>query len=70
MKNSEINIDTIRNMDNTTKHFIDMARLMTDKEKDILLSVMELAAGRPDRQQYALNYTGKVEDLPAVLAQI
>ena len=43
---------------------------MTDDEIKLLDRIMELISGRPDRREYALNYTGKMKDLPAALAQI
>ena len=43
---------------------------MTDEQRDLLLQVMDLTEGRPDRLDYALNWKGKAKDLPAALAQI
>ena len=43
---------------------------MTDDEIKLLDRIMELISGRPDRREYALNYIGKMKDLPAALAQI
>ena len=43
---------------------------MTDSEIELLRQIMTATDGRPDLRQYALNYTGRMKDLPAVLAKI
>ena len=58
MKTNEITIDTIREMDTTTKNLIDAARAMTPVQRDLLIKIIDLTAGRPDRQQLALSWTG------------
>ena len=70
MKTNEITIETIRNTNTTTKNLINVARTMTPEQLDLLIEIMGLTAGRPDRQQLALSWPGKMNDLPAVLAQI
>ena len=42
----------------------------TNEELDLLIKIIDLTEGRPDRQEFALKWTGKVADLPAALAQI
>lgn len=57
----------------TTKKLIALADSfleLTEENRDLLLQIMDLTAGRPDLKAYALNYKGKLTDLPAALAQI
>lgn len=70
MKKNEITIDTIRNLDNSTRKLIDIGRTMTQEQLDILIAVIDLTDGRPDRRDFALNWKGRMSDLPAALAQI
>lgn len=55
--------------DDTSKLFTSF-RQMTESQRTMMLQIMDLVEGRPDRQQYAISYTGKVKDLPAALAAI
>lgn len=57
------------NIDSLAKLVMIFSR-MTDEQRDLLLQVMDLTEGRPDRLDFALNWKGKVKDLPAALAQI
>ena len=43
---------------------------MTEEQRTLMLNIMDLIAGRPDRREIANNWTGKMKDLPAALAQI
>lgn len=43
---------------------------MDEDQRTLMLDIMDLVSGRPDRREFALNYTGKIKDLPAALAQI
>ena len=70
MKTNEITIEDIRNLENETMELIDAARKLTDKQLDLAIEIIRLIDGRPDRQQYAISYTGKMSELPALLAQI
>lgn len=40
---------------------------MTDSEFELLRQIMTVTNGRPDLRQYAKNYNGKMNDLPAAL---
>lgn len=66
----EITIDTIRNTNPQVIEILDKEMRMNDEQLSLLVEIMELCADRPDRQQYALEYTGRMNDLPAALAQI
>ena len=43
---------------------------MTEEQRDLLMQIMDLTEGRPDRLEFAAAWTGKAKDLPAALAQI
>ncbi len=43
---------------------------LTEKEQTTLLTIMEMISGNHDRRELAESWTGKIEDLPAALAQI
>ena len=43
---------------------------MTEKEQTTLLAIMEMVSGNQARREFAERWTGKMEDLPAALAQI
>ena len=43
---------------------------LTEKEQTTLLTIMEMISGNQDRRELAESWTGKIEDLPAALAQI
>lgn len=53
-----------------TKALIALTNDMTDEEFSLLMKIMDLTGGRPDRQQLAITWDGKMKDLPAALAQI
>ncbi len=56
--------------DDVNRDFADMVMQLNDKQRDLLIQILELLIGRPDREEYVLNYTGRMKDLPAALAQI
>ena len=70
MKNTEITLESMSTMSDTTKKIIDGARKMTDSELDLLIRIIDLIKGRPDRREMALSWTGRMADLPEALAQI
>ena len=43
---------------------------MTEEELDLFFKIMDLTDGRHDRLDFAASWTGRMEDLPAALAQI
>lgn len=43
---------------------------LNESQQALLLEVMELIMDNPARKEFALNWKGKAEDLPAALAQI
>ena len=43
---------------------------LRDDQIQILIDIANLIKGRPDRREYAAQWTGKPADLPAALAQI
>ena len=52
------------------KTCITMAKDLTSDELDLLMNIMALAVGNPARKKFALEWKGKMKDLPAALAQI
>ena len=71
-------IKTVLNLDNahinqyffTPKEIAEKVYTMTCAEFLLFEKITNLCIGRPDRQRYALNYTGEMSDLPDALAQI
>lgn len=61
---------TLNNDEVTRLFFTKVNAVMTCAEYLLFHEITNLCIGRPDRQRYALNYTGEIADLPAVLAQI
>lgn len=58
---------------NNTMNEIKLAEMfleMTDEQRALMITIMDLITGRPDRREIANNWTGKMKDLPAALAQI
>lgn len=58
---------------NTTQKEINFAKnylKMTEDERALFLTIMDMTIGNPDRREFAKTWTGKVKDLPAALAQI
>ena len=43
---------------------------MTDNELKLLKRIMEVIDGRPDRREFALQWTGRMSDLPEALKAI
>ena len=43
---------------------------MTDDEMNLLIQIVTLIDGRPDRRDFAQSWSGSVRDLPAALARI
>ena len=54
----------------TPEILVNKVSIMTCAEYLLFAKVTYLCIGRPDRQRYALNYTGRMEDLPAALMAI
>ena len=63
-----IGIEKLENGMSKTLYLSALLNEMTEKEIEVLQQIMELINGRPDRRRYAQNYTGKLMDLPEVLA--
>ena len=56
-----------------TKEAITFAEIylqMTDDERDLFLKIMDMTIGNTARCEFAQNWKGKINDLPAALAQI
>lgn len=53
-----------------TKTLMILAKELTEGERKTLIKILDLTTGRPDRRVMAKNWTGKMADLPAALAQI
>lgn len=69
----EITIDTIREVRENNPQvieLIDLARTMNDKQLSLLIEVLTLCDGHPERYDFAASWTGKPDMLPAALAQI
>ena len=62
--------DEAAEMMSMTKAIVKMADGMTDEQFKLLIEIMDLVTGRPDRREFALNWPGKMRDLPAALARI
>lgn len=45
-------------------------RAMTDSELKLLKDIMDAIDGRPDRREFALQWTGRMSDLPEALKAI
>ena len=45
-------------------------RAMTDNELKLLKDIMDTIDGRPDRREFALQWTGRMSDLPEALKAI
>ncbi len=45
-------------------------RAMTDSELKLLKDIMDAIDGRPDRHEFALQWTGRMPDLPEALKAI
>ena len=43
---------------------------LNPEQQDLLLKIMDLIEGRPDRRDFAAKWTGKPNDLPAALENI
>ena len=56
--------------DDVDRDFADMVMKLNDKQRGLLLQIMELVTDHPARMEYLRNYTGRMADLPAALAQI
>lgn len=57
----------------TTKEAIAFAETylqLPDDQKPLFLTIMDMTIGNPARREFAWNWKGKIEDLPAALAQI
>lgn len=63
-------VDLIIGMNDKQRELMKGAAKMNEQKLDLLIQIIELITGRPDRQQYALSYTGRMKDLPAALVQI
>ena len=56
--------------DNLIIALASVAAKMNDEQLALLLRIADLIKDRPDRRQYAMDYTGKMKDLPAILETI
>ena len=57
----------------TTKEAIVFAKAylqLPDEGKKLLITIMDMAIGNPERLKFAAAWKGKMTDLPAALAQI
>lgn len=59
--------DTVRD---TTAIVLTVIKKLTSEQTTLLLEIMDLVIGNPDRRKFALEWSGRMKDLPAALAQI
>ena len=52
------------------REFIDAVKDLNSEEINLLMTIMELLNDNPARGEVAMNWTGKMKDLPAALARI
>lgn len=52
------------------KEFAALYLQLPDNEKDLFLTISEMIIGNPARREFAANWKGCVEDLPAALAAV
>ena len=76
MKNIETNTNTADNTMNPEtwteqdRWFLDTVRRFSDEQIELLMEIMDLMIGNPAREEFAMNWKGRMKDLPAALAQI